>query len=129
MNNIEREIAREIEKEGIATLGDDMFTSSVEWTHDDVVWIKSRPGGESSKYTPTFESYVEIWTRNPIQSQAYNRIKAIYDLFQRKGNYPTDNYYVYFTEAVSTPVNEQVDENRRQLYSLTLRCKYREIIS
>ena len=129
MNNIEREIAKRIEAQGIATLSTDMFIGSVEWEQNSAVWIKAVPGGKSSQYNPTFETYLEVWVRDLTQAVAFDRIKQIYDYFQRKGNYPTDNYYVYFTEAISTPTNGGVDANRRQLYLITLRCKYREIIS
>jgi hypothetical protein len=80
-------------------------------------------------YMPLFEENVEIWVRNADDGDGYTKMKAVYDFLQRKGNFITDNSYVYFVHSLTDIEDAGIDTNLRKLYKATFRVIFREQIS
>lgn len=90
-----------------------------------VVELQGPGGRDEDMYLDTETHLVEFWSSSSDSHQAKVLLRRIYDILERKGNYPLANWYVYFSYANGTIRDESRNAEGSKRFSLgfTLICR------
>lgn len=130
MNPFIFEICEYIADKTTFTLGSDLYVGELPRDIEGVYAI-ALPGEQPDMYTAVEYYDIDFNVRYKKSTDAFTKIKIIYDLLHRLHDYPTDNFYVYFSHASSSIRDLDRDFEGNKVLSLGVRfiCRNTNYIS
>lgn len=94
-------------------------------TVQDALYLVENPGPPPDMYIDTETHLFDVWSTSSSTSTAKVLQRRVYDILQRKGNYPLKNWYIYFSYANSTIRDEGRGREGNKLFSqsFTIICR------
>lgn len=97
----------------------DLFVGEIPRDTDGVYMIAS-PSPEPDKETGIIYQDVDFWARYKNDSEGIRKLGEIYNFFDRRHHYSTDNYYVHFSHAAGQPDDMDRDAAGAKLWKLSV---------
>lgn len=85
------------------------------------VFAIAAPSEQPDKETGIIYQSVEFWARNKDTGKAFEHLSEIYNLFDRRHHYSTDNYYVHFSHPEGQIDDMDKDIENAKLLKLSVR--------
>lgn len=121
------EIADYLAARGIGTVGTDIFIGTFPETITSGMYIVDAPSPPPHQYLDTENVVLDFWYRHPKTKLAYEKLRAVYNLLHRKENWQTENFHIYFSEALGQIRDNDRDREGGKLYSISLQFIVRNI--
>lgn len=101
------------------TLKQDLFVGEIPRDTDGVYLIAS-PSPEPDKETGIIYQDVDFWSRYTNDATGFDKLAAVYNFFDRRHHYSTDNWYVHFSHALSQIDDMDRDASNGKLLKLSM---------
>lgn len=101
------------------TMRSDLFIGEIPRDTDGVYMLAS-PSPEPDKETGIIYQDVDFWSRYTNDATGYEKLRTIYNFFDRRHHYHTNNYYVQFSHATSQIDDMDRDAERAKLLKLSI---------
>lgn len=85
------------------------------------VFALAAPSEQPDKETGIMYQSIEFWARNKDTAQAFDQLSEIYNFFDRRHHYNTDNYYIYFSHCEGQIEDMDKDIDNAKLLKLSVR--------
>jgi hypothetical protein len=121
------EVSQLLQTNGIGTEGVDLFLGFAPATVDNCVNLVYSVSPEPHKTFDVYEQTIDFWSRNKSTADGYEVLKDIQALLHRKGNYDLENFHIYFSNSLGSIEDNDVDNEMRKLWKLSIRFIYRPI--
>lgn len=114
-----QDIARFLSDYTAFNLRSDLFIGEIPRDTDGVYMIAS-PSPSPDKETGIIYQDVDFWSRYTNDATGYDKLKEIYNFFDRRHHYQTNEYYIHFSHAVSQIDDMDRDAQNAKLLKLTI---------
>jgi hypothetical protein len=72
------------------------------------------------QYVDTEYPIIDFWYRSPYTERANEMMRLIQNTFHRRENWTTDNYHIYLSQALGSPVDVDRDNEGGKLLRLSI---------
>jgi hypothetical protein len=133
MRELIKEVAMDMAAHGIGVFGtDDPADRTIFWGEmpDGVtkgVLLVQPPGPPPEKYIDTEKLILDIWVKNPSTDLAYEKMRDIYNLYNRRYHWTTDSWHVYWSIALGSIVDADRNREGSKLLRLSLQFMCRNL--
>lgn len=124
---LDLEIAHLIQDAGIATLNTDLFLGSLPENVTEGLTIITVPSPAPHKYVDTEDQVFDFKYTSPNDDTARTKLRQIYNLFHRKANYATNNFYIYFSNSLGQIRDNDRNQEGGKMLVLSIQYKYRNL--
>lgn len=101
------------------TLRTDLFIGEIP-RDTDGIYMMASPSQSPDKETGVIYQDVDFWSRYTNDATGYAKLKEIYNFFDRRHHYTTNEYYIHFSHAVSQIDDMDRDAQNAKLLKLTI---------
>lgn len=122
-----RELSDYLQSRGIGTVGTDIFIGHIGSGVQSGIYLVQSGGSGQDSYLDTFYENIDIWSVNPLQKSAYDKLQSISNILSRATNFNLTNYYVYYAQDISGVMNMDKTADELSLHKITFRVIYRNI--
>lgn len=84
------------------------------------VFVEASPSPQPDKTTAEERQIIDFTSRDPDSDRAYQLLREIYEIFHRRQNYETDNYHIYFSNALDQPMDLDRDAEGGKVWKLSV---------
>lgn len=99
--------------------------SELPFDYDQVLSIIYSPSPRPNESIDVYRQTLDFWVRFSDSKAGYNKLVQVLDLIHKKSNYKLDGFHVYFSLAQGMINDMGKDEERRQLYKVSIDFMYR----
>jgi hypothetical protein len=117
---IVQDICRFLSDYSSFTLRTDLFAGELKRGVNGVFAVAA-PSDEPDKETGILYQTVDFWARNDDTGKAFDHLTEIFQFFDRRHHYSTDNYYIHFSHCLSQIEDMDRDVENAKLLKLTVR--------
>jgi len=103
--------------------------SELPFDYDQVLSIIYSPSPIPNTAIDVYRQTLDFWVRFSNPKAGYNKLVQVLDLLHKRSNYKIDNFHIYFSLAQGMINDMGKDEERRQLYQVSLDFMYRKDLS
>lgn len=103
--------------------------SELPFDYDQVLSIIYSPSPVPNTAIDVYRQTLDFWVRFSNVKAGYNKLVEVLDLLHKKTNYKIDGFHIYFSLAQGMINDMGKDEERRQLYKVSLDFMYRRDLS
>ncbi|MFA5634103.1 MAG: minor capsid protein [Candidatus Dojkabacteria bacterium] len=103
--------------------------SELPFDYDMVLSIIYSPSPIPNTAIDVYRQTIDFWVRFANPKAGYNKLVQVLDLLHKNSNYKIDNFHVYFSLAQGMINDMGKDEERRQLYKVSVDFMYRKDLS
>lgn len=100
--------------------------SELPFDYDQVLSIIYSPSPRPNVAIDVYRQTLDFWTRFPDSKSGYNKLVEVLDLLHKRTNYKINGFHIYFSLARSMINDMGKDEERRQLYQVSIDFMYRK---
>lgn len=122
-------IANFLEDNGLLEDGTIIRISELPFDYDQVLSIIYSPSPVPNTAIDVYRQTLDFWVRFSNVKAGYNKLVEVLDLLHKKTNYKIDGFHIYFSLAQGMINDMGKDEERRQLYKVSLDFMYRRDLS
>lgn len=101
------------------TMRTDLFVGEIPRDVDGLYMLAS-PSPEPDKETGIIYQDVDFWTRYTNDATGFAKLRTVYNFFDRRHHYTTNNYYVHFSHALTQIEDMDRDAEKAKLLKLTV---------
>lgn len=87
----------------------------------DGVFALAAPSQEPDKETGILYQSIDFWSRNTDTGQGFIHLSEIFNFFDRRHHYNTDNYFIHFSHCEAQVEDMDKDQNGAKLLKLSVR--------
>lgn len=116
---IVQDIARFLADYSSFTMRDDLFVGEIP-RGTDGVYVIADPSPEPDKETGIIYQDVSFWSRYTNDATGFEKLGEIYNFFDRRHHYSTDQYYVHFSHAMGQIEDMDRDADKAKLLKLSV---------
>jgi hypothetical protein len=99
--------------------------SELPFDYDQVLSIIYSPSPRPNEAIDVYRQTLDFWVRFSNSKAGYNKLVQVLDLLHKRTNYKLDGFHVYFSLAQGMINDMGKDEERRQLYKVSIDFMYR----
>lgn len=126
---IAESVANFLEDNGVFDDDTIVRISELPFDYDQVLSIIYSPSPRPNTAIDVYRQTLDFWVRFSGVKAGYNKLVEVLDLLHKKTNYKLDGFHVYFSLAQGMINDMGRDEERRQLYKVSLDFMYRKDLS
>ncbi len=78
------------------------------------------PSPQPQQYVDTEYTVIDIWSRSPHTDRGMQMLREVYGLYHRRYNWTTNNWHIYFSQALGSIVDMDRDINSGKLFRLSI---------
>lgn len=78
------------------------------------------PSPPPHQYIDTEYPVIDIWAKSPKTDRAYNLLRQVYNTYHRRYDWQTDNWHIYFSQALGNIVDVDRDRESGKLLRLSI---------
>lgn len=124
-NLLEQKIADELQTLGFGIQGQTLFIGQLPPDTDAGIFLVAAASPPPHEYLDTEFHVVDVWIRSDYTDYAYKTLQAVYNAYHRRSNYPLGDWYIYFSEALTTPQDMNRDLESGKLFKLSVQFECR----
>lgn len=79
------------------------------------------------RYIDTEYQIIDIWVKSPHTDRAFETMRKIYNLYNRRYNWNTDNWHVYFSDVAGSIYDASRDNEGSKLLRLSIQFMCRNL--
>lgn len=83
------------------------------------------PSPPPHEYIDTEYPVIDFWARSPHSDRAYQLLRLVFDLYQRRGAFDTANWHIYNSHALGNIVDIDRDAEAGKLFRLSVQYRCR----
>ncbi len=118
-NPIVRDICRFLADYSSFTMREDLFVGEIPRDTDGVYAIAD-PSPEPDKETGIIYQDISFWSRYTNDATGFDKLAEIYNFFDRRHHYSTDQYFIHFSHAMGQPEDMDRDAQNAKLLKLSV---------
>lgn len=99
--SLESEIADLLEDWGIGTVGTDIFIGDLPDNITAGMFLVTSPSPEPHSYIDTEYHAIDFYYLHSKYQLAYDKLRDVFMKLNRRHNYETNNWYIYFTKVLN----------------------------
>ena len=99
--------------------------SELPFDYDQVLSIIYSPSPRPNEAIDVYRQTLDFWVRFSNSKAGYNKLVQVLDLLHKRTNYKLDGFHIYFSLAQGMINDMGKDEERRQLYKVSIDFMYR----
>ena len=122
-------IAEYLEDNGVTTDETIIRISELPFDYDQVLSIIYSPSPIPNTAIDVYRQTLDFWVRFSNVKAGYNKLVEVLDLLHKKTNYKIKGFHIYFSLAQGMINDMGKDEERRQLYKVSVDLMYRKDLS
>lgn len=123
------DISQLLEDEGLGTQASDLFVGDITARTENGLYLLNAPSIEPNPALEIYEQVIDFWTRFKTTKAGYAKLEAVQSALHQRANYELDNYHVYFSHSLGAIEDMDRDIERRKLWKLSIRFKYRPLVA
>lgn len=126
MNDLDIEIARWVHDRGVGVYETSnpsartIFTGEEPYEVVKGLLIVQSPSPPPHQYVDTEYTVLDFWAVNPSTPEAKQKMRDIHNLFHRRANWSTPNWYIYFSQSLGSPIDVDRDLEGGKLLRLSV---------
>jgi hypothetical protein len=108
-----------------------IFTGEIPADVIEAIWIVESPSPPPHSYVDTEYLVFDFWSRSPKSERAHALLEEVFNNFNRRYNYDTANWHIYFSHALGSIVDADRDAENGKLFRLSVQfiCRNLNTIS
>jgi len=114
---------------GLGAVGTDIFVGELPQGIVKGYFLVESPGPAPEKYLDHEYQVIDIWYRSPYAGEAIGKMREVYTNMHRRYSYNTDNWHVFFSEALSNVQDFDRDLENGKLLRLSVQFMCRNLNS
>lgn len=119
-NKIVQDICRFLADYTSLTMRETLFAGELKRGVDGVFAVAA-PSEQPDKETGIMYQSIEFWSRNKDTAKGFDNLAEIYNFFDRRHHYNTDNFYIYFSHCEGQIEDMDRDIDNAKLLKLSVR--------
>lgn len=121
------ELAEKLQDWGHGTINDDLFIGLLPEDVSSGLFLVGTPSPPPHEYIDTEDINVDIWYRTDYPQTGYEKLRAIHRDLHRRANWSTNNWYIYFSRALGSIKDGDVDQEGGKVLSISVQFKCRNL--
>jgi len=119
-NPIVQDICRFLADYSSLTMRESLWAGELKMGTNGIFAIAA-PSEQPDKETGIIYQSIEFWARDKDTARAFERLSEIYNFFDRRHHYSTDNYYIHFSHCEGQIEDMDKDIENAKLLKLSIR--------
>lgn len=124
-NLLEQKIADELQTLGFGIQGQTLFIGQLPPDTDAGIFLVPAAGPPPHEYLDTEYHTVDFWIRSDYTDYAYKTLQDVYNAYHRRSNYVLGDWYIFFSQALSSPQDMNRDLESGKLFKLSVQFECR----
>lgn len=133
MTELEVEVARHFANLGFGVFGTGTEANRTIYINDmpqgvvEGIVLINIPSPPPHQYIDTEYAVIDFWSRSPHSDRAKDLLRNVFETYHRRSNWETDNWYIYFSQALGNINDADRDREGGKLFRLSIQFICRNI--
>jgi hypothetical protein len=111
--------------ENVGTAGEDLLIGELPLDKKEAIAAMYAVSPVPHMTFDVYEQVVDFWSRYKSSKEAYDKLLALRTAVHRKYAYETDNFFIYFSNALGSIEDMGRNVERMRMYKISIRFIYR----
>lgn len=120
-------VADELQTMGIGTVGTNIFVGQLPENVSQGMFLVESVGNPPNIWVDTEEPIIDFWMRSDHTDAAYKKLRDVYNIYHRRANYSLNDWYIYFSHALSGVQDMDRETESGKLFKLSILFECRNI--